>query len=98
MPVILPVWFFAIAFPFFGPINSTVGAMLVTFTVYIIPCVAHMSVFRTAKQGMAGKKAALLEKTIRQNGPLENLPLFLSVRRIHFTVLAHKKMTLKLMK
>jgi membrane protein CcdC involved in cytochrome C biogenesis len=26
------------------------------------------------------------------------LPLFLSVRRIHFTVLAHKKMTLKLRK
>ncbi len=49
MPVILPVWFFAIAFPFFGPINSMVGAMLVTFTVYIIPCAAHMSVFRTAK-------------------------------------------------
>jgi auxin influx carrier (AUX1 LAX family) len=49
MPVILPVWFFAIAFPFFGPINSTVGALLVTFTVYIIPCTAHMSVFYTAK-------------------------------------------------
>jgi auxin influx carrier (AUX1 LAX family) len=62
MPVILPVWFFAIAFPFFGPINSTVGAMLVTFTVYIIPCVAHMSVFRTAKQGMAGKKQHFLKK------------------------------------
>jgi auxin influx carrier (AUX1 LAX family) len=49
MPVILPVWFFAIAFPFFGPINSTVGALLVTFTVYIIPCTAHMRVFYTAK-------------------------------------------------
>jgi hypothetical protein len=31
MPVILPVWFFAIAFPFFGPINSTVGAMFLSF-------------------------------------------------------------------
>ncbi len=62
MPVILPVWFFAIAFPFFGPINSTVGAMFVTFTVYIIPCAAHMSVFRTAKQGMAGKKQHFLKK------------------------------------
>jgi auxin influx carrier (AUX1 LAX family) len=27
MPVILPVWFSPIAFPFFGPINSTVKAM-----------------------------------------------------------------------
>lgn len=57
MPVILPVWFFAIAFPFFGPINSTVGALLVTFTVYIIPCVAHMAVYRgaTARQNAVEK-------------------------------------------
>jgi auxin influx carrier (AUX1 LAX family) len=48
VPVMLPIWFFAIAFPFFGPINSTVGALLVTFTVYIIPCMAHMAYFRTA--------------------------------------------------
>lgn len=48
VPVMLPVWFFAIAFPFFGPINSTVGALLVTFTVYIIPCAAHMWTFRSA--------------------------------------------------
>ena len=47
MPVILPIWFFAIAFPFFGPINSAVGALLVTFTVYIIPCLAHMVYYRS---------------------------------------------------
>ncbi len=96
MPVILPVWFFAIAFPFFGPINSMVGAMLVTFTVYIIPCAAHMSVFRTAKARQV--KSSTSRKNHHQNGRLENLPVFLSVRRIHFKVLAHKKMTLKLMK
>jgi hypothetical protein len=62
MHVILPVRFFAIAFPFFGPNNSTIGAMLVTITVYIIPCAAHMSVFRTAKQGKAGKKQHFLKK------------------------------------
>lgn len=55
MPVILPVWFFAIAFPFFGPINSTVGALLVTFTVYIIPCVAHMVVYRAATARQVNK-------------------------------------------
>ncbi|KAG0565890.1 hypothetical protein M758_7G020400 [Ceratodon purpureus] len=48
VPVMLPIWFLAIAFPFFGPINSTVGALLVTFTVYIIPCMAHMVYFRSA--------------------------------------------------
>nr|PNR47751.1 hypothetical protein PHYPA_012224 [Physcomitrium patens] len=47
-PVMVPIWFFAIAFPFFGPINSMVGALLVTFTVYIIPCVAHMAFYRSA--------------------------------------------------
>jgi auxin influx carrier (AUX1 LAX family) len=40
--------FFAIIFPFFGPINSAVGALLVSFTVYIIPAVAHMLTYRSA--------------------------------------------------
>ncbi|RVW17778.1 Auxin transporter-like protein 3 [Vitis vinifera] len=35
----------AIIFPFFGPINSTVGSLLVSFTVYIIPALAHMITF-----------------------------------------------------
>lgn len=48
VPVILPIWFFAIAFPFFGSINSVVGCLLVTFTVYIIPCLAHMVYFRNS--------------------------------------------------
>lgn len=48
IPVVLPIWFLAIIFPFFGPINSAVGALLVTFTVYIIPAAAHMMTYRTA--------------------------------------------------
>jgi hypothetical protein len=48
IPVVLPIWFLAIIFPFFGPINSAVGALLVTFTVYIIPAMAHMVTYRTA--------------------------------------------------
>jgi auxin influx carrier (AUX1 LAX family) len=48
VPVILPIWFLAVAFPFFGAINSLVGCLLVTFTVYIIPCLAHMVYFRNA--------------------------------------------------
>lgn len=45
LPVVIPIWFLAIIFPFFGPINSSVGSLLVSFTVYIIPALAHMLTF-----------------------------------------------------
>ncbi|CAI9769814.1 unnamed protein product [Fraxinus pennsylvanica] len=48
LPVVIPIWFLAIVFPFFGPINSTVGSLLVSFTVYIIPALAHIFTFRSA--------------------------------------------------
>ncbi|KAL2937140.1 Auxin transporter-like protein 2 [Bienertia sinuspersici] len=48
LPVVIPIWFLAIIFPFFGPINSAVGSLLVSFTVYIIPALAHMFTFRSA--------------------------------------------------
>ncbi|KAG6488914.1 hypothetical protein ZIOFF_050169 [Zingiber officinale] len=48
LPVVIPIWFLAIVFPFFGPINSTVGSLLVSFTVYIIPAMAHMITFAPA--------------------------------------------------
>ncbi|KAG6401421.1 hypothetical protein SASPL_138278 [Salvia splendens] len=48
LPVVIPIWFLAIVFPFFGPINSTVGSLLVSFTVYIIPSLAHIFTFRTS--------------------------------------------------
>ena len=47
LPVVIPIWFLAIIFPFFGPINSTVGSLLVSFTVYIIPALAHIFTFRS---------------------------------------------------
>ncbi|KAH0451716.1 hypothetical protein IEQ34_019015 [Dendrobium chrysotoxum] len=46
--VVIPIWFLAIIFPFFGPINSTVGSLLVSFTVYIIPALAHIITFAPA--------------------------------------------------
>ncbi|KAK1320705.1 Auxin transporter-like protein 2 [Acorus calamus] len=48
LPVVVPIWFLAIIFPFFGPINSAVGALLVSFTVYVIPAAAHMLTYRKA--------------------------------------------------
>jgi auxin influx carrier (AUX1 LAX family) len=56
IPVVLPIWFLAIIFPFFGPINSAVGALLVTFTVYIIPSAAHMAVYRSAYARMVSTR------------------------------------------
>ncbi|KAF3795593.1 Auxin transporter-like protein 2 [Nymphaea thermarum] len=57
LPVVIPIWFLAIIFPFFGPINSAVGALLVSFTVYIIPSAAHILTFRkaSARQNAAEK-------------------------------------------
>ncbi|KAK6120889.1 hypothetical protein DH2020_045368 [Rehmannia glutinosa] len=46
--VVVPIWFLAIIFPFFGPINSAVGSLLVSFTVYIIPALAYIFTFRSA--------------------------------------------------
>ncbi|KAK3421065.1 hypothetical protein EUGRSUZ_G01769 [Eucalyptus grandis] len=48
LPVVVPIWFLAIIFPFFGPINSTVGSLLVSFTVYIIPALAHICTFKSS--------------------------------------------------
>ena len=48
LPVVIPIWFLAIIFPFFGPINSTVGSLLVSFTVYIIPALAYMFTFKSS--------------------------------------------------
>ncbi|XP_062216209.1 auxin transporter-like protein 2 [Phragmites australis] len=48
LPIVVPIWFLAIIFPFFGPINSAVGSLLVSFTVYIIPALAHVITFRSA--------------------------------------------------
>ncbi|OIW16184.1 hypothetical protein TanjilG_18899 [Lupinus angustifolius] len=62
LPVVIPIWFLAIIFPFFGPINSAVGALLVSFTVYIIPASAHMLTFKSA--------------SARQNAA-EKLPFFI---------------------
>ncbi|THU67992.1 hypothetical protein C4D60_Mb05t30550 [Musa balbisiana] len=62
LPVVIPIWFLAIIFPFFGPINSAVGALLVSFTVYIIPALAHMLTYRTpsARQNAAEKPPLIL--------------------------------------
>ncbi|EMS49038.1 hypothetical protein TRIUR3_02444 [Triticum urartu] len=62
LPLVLPIWFLAIIFPFFGPINSAVGALLVSFTVYVIPAVAHMLTYRSAhaRSNAAEKPPAFL--------------------------------------
>ncbi|KAJ7518936.1 hypothetical protein O6H91_20G016100 [Diphasiastrum complanatum] len=48
IPVAVFIWFMSLMLPFFGPINSAVGSLLVTFSVYIIPCAAHMTFYRSS--------------------------------------------------
>ncbi|GJV34220.1 auxin transporter-like protein 2 [Tanacetum coccineum] len=48
LPVFAPIWFMAVIFPFFGPINSVIGSLFVSFTVYIIPAIAYMFFFRSS--------------------------------------------------
>ncbi|EFJ24904.1 hypothetical protein SELMODRAFT_100516 [Selaginella moellendorffii] len=55
IPIVLVIWFIAIMIPFFGPINSVVGALLASVAVYILPCVAFMY----ARQAPESRKGAL---------------------------------------
>lgn len=47
VPVVCLIWFLALAVPFFGPINSMMGAFLISFSVYIIPSLAFIYVYRS---------------------------------------------------
>jgi hypothetical protein len=49
LPVGLLLWFLALAFPFFGPLNSMIGALFMSFSTFIIPCVAYIITFWTPK-------------------------------------------------
>ncbi|KAF7825555.1 auxin transporter-like protein 2 [Senna tora] len=85
LPVVIPIWFLAIIFPFFGPINSAVGALLVSFTVYIIPSLAHMLTYRTpsARQNAAEKPprfmpswTAIANASRSSGPPMNNIRIF----------------------
>jgi auxin influx carrier (AUX1 LAX family) len=45
IPVALTLWLLALAFPFFGPLNSMIGALFMSFSVFIIPCIAYIITF-----------------------------------------------------
>lgn len=47
IPVVAFHWFLALAIPFFGPINSVIGALLITVGVYIIPLAAFNYLYHT---------------------------------------------------
>ncbi|KAK9807255.1 hypothetical protein WJX73_003504 [Symbiochloris irregularis] len=46
IPVCLFIWFIALLVPFFGPINSVMGAFFTTWASYIIPGIAYIWAFR----------------------------------------------------
>jgi auxin influx carrier (AUX1 LAX family) len=62
LPVALFLWFLAFAFPFFGPFNSLIGALIVSVSTFIIPSVAYIIVFWTpiARQVMSSFAIPLL--------------------------------------
>lgn len=47
IPVVLVIWFLAVAFPFFGPINSILGALTTTFATYLLPVTLYLITYRT---------------------------------------------------
>ncbi|KAH9309620.1 hypothetical protein KI387_037531, partial [Taxus chinensis] len=62
LPVTIILWFLALLVPFFGPLNSMIGSIIMSFSVFIIPCFAYIKVFQT--------------KTFRQDAA-EKLPSWL---------------------
>ncbi len=48
-PVVLLLWFLALAFPFFGPLNSLIGSPFMSFSTFIIPSIAYIITFWTPK-------------------------------------------------
>ena len=76
LPIVVPIWFLAIIFPFFGPINSAVGALLVSFTVYIIPALAHILTYRTASARMVSAPHFLSSP----NSPIHPWPIMACFR------------------
>ena len=54
VPIVLLVWFLATAFPFFGPVNSLLGAFTTTFSTYLGPCLAfNIAYFSRTAQNAA---------------------------------------------
>uniref|UniRef100_A0A0C9RQK5 TSA: Wollemia nobilis Ref_Wollemi_Transcript_23155_1695 transcribed RNA sequence n=1 Tax=Wollemia nobilis TaxID=56998 RepID=A0A0C9RQK5_9CONI len=64
LPVAILLWFLALLFPFFGPLNSIIGSIIMSFSTYIIPCVAYLIVYRTkaARQEAADKPKRWMPK------------------------------------
>lgn len=48
IPVALLLWLTALALPFFGPLNSIIGALITSFSTHIIPCAAYLITFRSS--------------------------------------------------
>lgn len=76
VPVVLLIWFLAVAFPFFGPINSIIGAFSTTFSTYLIPSLMYIIVYRTAAaREVQGKKEIELDFSQVWNILLYSSPL-----------------------
>ena len=96
LPVVIPIWFLAIIFPFFGPINSAVGALLVSFTVYVIPSLAHMLTYRKASARQVNTPNRLLHITHYLAFPWWHFWTYLNIIEGIFVILDSCCSTIKL--
>lgn len=64
LPVAGFLWFLALLLPFFGPLNSVIGAVFMSFSTFMIPCAAYLYVFWTkeARQNAAEKMSKFLPR------------------------------------
>jgi len=49
LPIGILLWFIALMIPFFGPLNSIIGSLFMSFSVFIIPAVAYNITFWNPK-------------------------------------------------
>lgn len=63
LPIVFIIVLFAIAFPFYGAINTVLGAFTTSFATYILPLVAFNLVFKSNNQleGMAKPLPAFIQ-------------------------------------
>ena len=56
IPISLLIWLLAMAFPFYGAINSLMASIAVPFTAFALPCAVFIWIYRTKEAREAAPK------------------------------------------
>lgn len=89
LPVFGTVWFLAIAIPFFGPLNSMMGAFLVSVVVYILPAAVFIRIFSHHQARQVSESAFAL--CVCSNLRPTNICIVISRRTLSYTYLSDSK-------